>query len=165
MRVVAALGDADSHELQNDAQHQSAVTQAIRTIELCVQSARLHLAGLGCAHIDDAIDRLERTPQNPLSWSELNTRARALRDSIETELRQYLYYQYSRAKGDKLRVWEAEWSIVLTAFPDIRTEVFSATDCYALQHNTASVFHSMRIAEYGLSSLLKKVLRRVHEQY
>ncbi|MGB8276788.1 MAG: hypothetical protein WCF20_02470 [Methylovirgula sp.] len=35
-------------------------------------------------------------------------------------------------------------------------EAFNATDCYALGQNTASVFHSMRVAEHGLRALAKE---------
>ena len=45
---------------------------------------------------------------------------------------------------------------VLSSFPEVELDVFSATDCYALEHNIASVFHSMRIAEYGLRALAKE---------
>ncbi|HVE20336.1 MAG TPA: hypothetical protein VNC39_00005, partial [Acidocella sp.] len=33
----------------------------------------------------------------------------------------------------------------------------SATDCYAMGHNTASVFHCMRVLEHGLSSLASEL--------
>ena len=42
------------------------------------------------------------------------------------------------------------------AFPSIKPEVFSAIDCYTLGHNTASVFHSMRVAEHGLRAIAKE---------
>jgi hypothetical protein len=42
---------------------------------------------------------------------------------------------------------------VLSAFPSTDREIFSAVDCFALGHNTASVFHCMRILERGLGAL------------
>jgi hypothetical protein len=83
----------------------------------------------------------------------LNTRARALSDAVETELKQYLYYQYPRHKGEKLLSWQADWQTTLLSFAEIKIDVFCATDCYALNHNTASIFHSMRVAEWGLRAL------------
>jgi hypothetical protein len=100
--------------------------------------------------------RLKLFLKHDFSWSELNTRTRALRDAIETELRGYLYYQYPKAKGDKLRTWKEDWKASLAAFPATEIEVFCAVDCYALGHNTASVFHSMRVAEHGLRALAKE---------
>jgi hypothetical protein len=71
-------------------------------------------------------------------------------------LKQYFYYQYPKQKGVKLASWKEDWIKSLAAFPAIEREVFDATDCYSLGHNTASVFHSMRIAEQGLRSLAKE---------
>lgn len=85
--------------------------------------------------------------QSPQKWSELNTRARALRDIIETELGQHLYYRYPKHKAEKLLLWKSEWERAIGTFSEIERDVFSAVDCYALQHNTAAVFHCMRILE------------------
>ena len=82
--------------------------------------------------------------------------ARLLRNAVEVELRQYLYYQYPKNKGETFRVWEDEWKTTLSAFPSARDDIYSAVDCYALQHNTASIFHSMRVAERGLRALAKE---------
>lgn len=79
-----------------------------------------------------------------------------LRNAIQVELKQYLYYQYPKQKGDKLRSWKDDWTIAIAAFPTIERDVFDATDCYATGHSTASVFHSMRIAEHGLRALAKE---------
>jgi hypothetical protein len=75
---------------------------------------------------------------------------------VESELRSYLYYQYSKAKGDRLRTWREDWKAALAAFPAITNEAFCAIDCYALGHDIASVFHSMRVAEHGLRALAKE---------
>lgn len=73
-----------------------------------------------------------------------------------TELKEYFYYQYPKQKGQKLGAWKTEWKASVAAFPSIERDVFSAIDCYALQHNTASVFHAMRIAEAGLRALARE---------
>jgi hypothetical protein len=112
---------------------------------------------LKCDHIDSAARALAAwVKQTPRHWSELNARSRALRNAIEIELKQYLYYQYPKQKGEKLRLWKDDWKTSIAAFPAISWDVFGATDCYALQHNTASVFYSMRIAEHGLRALAKE---------
>jgi hypothetical protein len=154
---IAAVVDAD--ELANDPRHNDAADQAQKALAFCVDGSERLFSDLKCPHIQDAAQRLKNTPQNPLSWSELNTRSRALRNSIEVELREYLFYQYPKQRGEKLRAWSDDWKAALAAFPDIRCDVFCAIDCYALQHNTASVFHSMRVAEHGLRALAKE--RRV----
>ncbi|WP_315828400.1 MULTISPECIES: hypothetical protein [unclassified Bradyrhizobium] len=152
---IAARFEAIGDEI-DDPKHDEAVGQANKGITFCVDSSEKLFAELKCLHIEDATQRLRNTPQDPLNWSELNTRSRALRNAIEVELRGYLFYQYPKDKGEKFRNWMEDWKTSLKAFPDIRMDVFGATDCYALQHNTASVFHSMRVAEYGLRALAKE---------
>ncbi len=135
---------------------QEAADQTIPLIKRCIETSEKKLAHLKCNHIDDATRRLKLFLNHKFSWSELNTRARALRDSVESELRSYLYYQYPKAKGDKLRTWREDWKASFAAFPSITNEAFCAIDCYALGHDTASVFHSMRVAEHGLRALAKE---------
>lgn len=115
------------------------------------------MAWLNCAHITEAAKRLKYWGAHEAdTWPELNTRARALRDAITTELKDYLFYQYPKDKGKKFRSWKRDWETSIKAFPAIEWDVYEATDCYALQHNTASVFHSMRVAEIGLRALAKE---------
>jgi hypothetical protein len=49
-----------------------------------------------------------------------------------------------------------QWNGIAEAFPLVKSEALAATDCYALEHNTACVFHIMRVAEYGLRALAKE---------
>jgi hypothetical protein len=156
---VEKLG-RDDPRVTDDPKLPKALKQAADGALFAQQVAEKHLAKLKCVHIDDAAKRLGRwAQQEPKRWSELNTRSRALRDAVQAELKQYLYYQYPKQKGDKLRAWRDDWKAALTAFPSISNEVFCAIDCYALGHDTASVFHSMRVAEHGLRALAKE--RRV----
>jgi hypothetical protein len=142
-----------------EADDKEAADQTLPLIKRCVELAEDRLAKLKSDHVNDATKRLKNFLNHKFSWSELNTRSRALRDSIETELRSYLYYQYPKAKGDKLRTWREDWKAPLAAFPTTANEIFCAIDCYALGHDTASVFHSMRVAEHGLRALARE--RRV----
>jgi hypothetical protein len=160
MKHVELNGGPSDPRKKHDPKLPDAIDQAIRAIDLVLDLAAKHLAPLKSAHIERAIQSLGlwRTTV-PWSWSELNTRARGARDAIETELKHYLYYQYPKQKGEKLLSWKDDWETSLVAFPSIQRDVFDATDCYSLGHNTASVFHSMRIAEHGLRSLAKE--RRV----
>ena len=110
-----------------------------------------------CAHIDNAIANLQRWTEHDVKhWSDLKAISIAFRDAIDIELKEYLYYQYPKDKGHMLLDWEANWKAAIGAF-SIRHDVFSAVDCYALQHNTAAVFHCMRILEHGLTALAQDV--------
>jgi hypothetical protein len=160
MKHVELNGGPNDPRIVNDPKLPDAIDQSIKGIDFVMEAASKHLAPLKCSHIDRAVERLGRWRFGPpWEWSELNTRSRAVRDAIETELRDYLYFQYPKRKGEKLRTWPEDWKASLAAFDAIKFDVFYATDCYATEHNTASVFHSMRIVEHGLRALAKE--RRV----
>jgi hypothetical protein len=72
-------------------------------------------------------------------------------------LKQYFYYQYPNDKGLLLKAWKEDWKDALAAFPAIQIDAYSATDCYALGHSIASVFHSMRVLEFGLAAIAADV--------
>ncbi|MGO9602521.1 MAG: hypothetical protein ACLQAT_03795 [Candidatus Binataceae bacterium] len=55
---------------------------------------------------------------------------------------------YNKSYGDE----------VDNAFPQAVPEIRSAANCYVYDEPTASVFHSMRAAEYGLRALARRVL-------
>jgi len=156
MEFLATLNTNDKHIAESHPKQLEAKQQSIESITFCIDKSHLHFSSLKCQHIDDATRCLMYWVKDPSQWSELNTRARALRDVITTELKQYLYYQYPRQKGDTLRSFSNEWKAIIIAFPEVAQDAFDATDCYALGQNIASVFHSMRVAEYGLRALAKE---------
>lgn len=150
MERVAALGD----QVLNEPDAVEAMGQSLEAATRCVQLSEDVFAEFNCSHIDYAIRQLKRwCEDSDRSWYDLNVRCHALRIAIRTELKDYLFYRYPKEKGQRLRHWKEEWKGAAEAFPEIAIDVFSATDCYALGHNTASVFHSMRIAEAGLRAL------------
>ncbi len=122
-------------------------------------------SALNSAHLAAAAQRLEYwTTQDDHQWSELNTRARGLRDVIETELGQYLYYRYPKEKGFKFISWQTDWKDAIASFPSAKRNIFCAVDCYALEHNDACVFHCMLILERGLGALANDVELRFDVQ-
>ena len=142
------------HQALNNPRAIEAMNDCVMDAGVCVQLATINLKWLKCSHINNAIDRLKFwTEHPPYTWDDLVDRATALRDAIEIELTDYLFYQYPKDKGLKLQELELEWMHAANAFPEIKYDVASATDCYALGHGTASVFHSMRIVERGLRAL------------
>jgi hypothetical protein len=157
MKRVEALGGPNNPRVTNDPKLPKAISDSIQFINYATRISEKLFSGLKCDHIDGATKSLGYWAKHePRHWSELNTRTRALRNAIQVELKQYLYYQYPKQKGDKLRSWKDDWSSAITAFPTIERDVFDATDCYAAGHGTASVFHSMRVVEHGLRALAKE---------
>jgi hypothetical protein len=154
MKIVESHGGYDDPRVYSDPTGLRAVEDCATSIQFIAEAAPKLLGWLKCSHIDNAVRNLARWPRrSKAEWAELNTRSRALRDAIVTELSEHLYYQYPRDKGQKLQSWKADWQPIVTAFPNTEREIFSATDCYALGHDTASVFHSMRVAEHGLRAI------------
>jgi hypothetical protein len=137
-----------------DPKNKEAIEQAIEGNEFVIKSATNLLQLVKSGHIENAVNRLSAwNADDNRSWDDLFTRACTLRDAIRIEFKEVLIYAYPKEKGQKLSGWEADWKEIHVAFPDVRVDSFGATDCYALGHNTASVFHSMRVAEIGLRAL------------
>ena len=143
---------------EDDPQIMKTISETADWVTQTTDLASKLLAGLKCSHVDDALRRLSHWPKmQTRSWSELNTRARAARDALDTELKDYSYFQYSKQKGLTLKTWEDDWKAALAAFPSIRRDVICAVDCYALEQDNASVFHCMRILEKGLGAIAADV--------
>jgi hypothetical protein len=155
---LAQIGiGANRYIAENDPKNVESMQDCVNCAKALSNHAETFLAHLNSSHVNDAIKRLRYWSEHPpFDWSELNVRSRALRDTIEVELREYYFYQYPKQKAAKLMAWTDDWKAACAAFPDIKIDVYCATDCYALGHDTASVFHSMRVAEYGLRAIAKE---------
>jgi len=137
--------------------HQRELDVVKRLVEQCVVISQSHLVHLS-SHIGAATHQLQNfiNSLGVFSWSELNTLCRKLRDAVRIELHENVYYQYPKQKMHKLRSWKHDWRNSVEAFPNIKDDLLSALNCYGLEENTASVFHSMRVAEQGLRALAKE---------
>jgi hypothetical protein len=91
-----------------------------------------------------------------LSEADYRTEIRVLRDALKDDLVECHFYHYPRSKLDVLMKFLSAWNGIAEAFPLVKLEALAATDCYALGHNTACVFHIMRVAEYGLRALARE---------
>lgn len=101
------------------------------------------------------------------TWSTLNNEFRVLRESLQTELsdRRFVFIptrcnqllealeNSPSSPGDGATSWMDVWAGV----PGCKYDSSEAVYCYALERYTASVFHSMRVAEFGLRFVAKKV--------
>lgn len=142
-----------------------------------LSASDLH-AGLH-SHLNEAIEEWERLPLSPaLKWQmekimELATpdrlvmdlgrvalaaRVQTLQGTLLTELaakyyleipadRRVFYEQPKPMFGDQ----------VARVFPEASEDIAAACRCIALDEWTASVFHSMRVAEHGLTNLAKRL--------
>lgn len=139
------------------AKEAEALASTVDAVQLVLKLNDNLLVFMPCSHIAAAADRLRYWgTREDKRWDDLFNRACNLRDAIQTEFKDYLFYAYPKQKGEKLKMWQTEWAKILVAFPETGEDTFGAVDCYSLQHNTASVFHSMRVAEHGLRALAKE---------
>jgi len=92
-----------------------------------------------------------------LKWGELENHLRNLRETIEREVKQHHFYHYPLDKAKKIVSFEEDWGAVLARFNDVKTNAFSATDCYALGHDNACIYHSMMVLESGLPALARRL--------
>jgi hypothetical protein len=79
-----------------------------------------------------------------------------IQKTIQREMRTHVFLYI---KPD-LQAWyrnpRAKWDRAVQQFPSIATEVDECSRCLALERNTASVFHLMRVLEIGLGALGKR---------
>jgi hypothetical protein len=87
-----------------------------------------------------------------LTWQQLFNELTVLRQAIEADLEKHLFVQIVERKAEKVEHLKGEWEAIWTAIPDAREDIEEAVYCYALDRNTASVFHLMRVVEWGLRS-------------
>jgi hypothetical protein len=88
---------------------------------------------------------------------ELLSEVRTLRETFDRGINYKYLYLYPAEKVKRVLKFEDEWRAALAGFAAIRDDALAATDCYALGHNTAAVFHSMRVLEHGLRAMATAV--------
>ena len=99
MKRVEALGHNDPRVV-NDPKLPKVTANSIEFVNYATQMSEKLFVGLKCDHIDSAAKSLGYWAKQGPHLVELNTRTRALRDAIKLELKQYLYYQYPKEKGN-----------------------------------------------------------------
>lgn len=121
--------------------------------------AKLAAIELELTAAGDRINSFERKLRNEMTVADLLAEIRALRETIESELRRRHFHYYGQDKVHIALEAETDWGSIISKFPSVKNDALSAADCYALGHSTASVFHLMRVAEFGLRAIARE--RRV----
>jgi hypothetical protein len=147
-------GGYTNHRLVNDPKNVQALSQAVADVRSLGDLAESAFGPMNCIHINQAIRSFRRwADYDEKTWSELRRVALALVNAIDNELKDYIFYQYPKGKAEKLGSFDSDWALAMRAFPSVHADAFSATDCYAMGHNTAAVFHCMRVLERGIAAL------------
>jgi len=114
-------------------------------------------------HLQSTLDRVwagggpfYMTAHVRITWQELLNQLSVLRQAIEADLEKHLFVAVHPDKAKLVQqsdAWKPILQIVSGAAPDVEEALY----CYALERNTAAVFHFMRAAEYGLRHLARKM--------
>jgi hypothetical protein len=91
-----------------------------------------------------------------ISVDEMHIEMEGLQETINIELQKRWYLYIPAEKAPLYQNYGKRWAHIILAFVETEPEVSAAIRCYVCGNNTASVFHSMRIAEYGLRALAKE---------
>jgi hypothetical protein len=94
------------------------------------------------------------------TWTKIANEFEVLRSAIvsEVEDRRFIHIEHARQSiYDEIRSANGESARICAVFRRACKDYETSAFCLALDLNTASVFHSMRVAEYGLRALAKKV--------
>jgi hypothetical protein len=113
--------------------------------------------------LQGVLDRIKRFQQNlrlgRMDLAAFAAEVRILKETLEDGIRLKYFYRYSDDKARRLLRVDADWASVIAPdkFPSVRDDAHAATDCWALGHPTACVFHCMRVLEHGLKALASDV--------
>jgi len=114
---------------------------------------------LDLAHTPDLISHVEsevlRKGKN-YTCEDMVNHLETLASSFATELRKELVFRIADERRKYFEKVDLFGLRVNTAFPSCVAEITNAGNCYALEQNEASAFHSMKILERGLGVLAKK---------
>jgi hypothetical protein len=91
-----------------------------------------------------------------VSYAALVSELNILRQAIEDDTRSELFYYYPRQKAALLLSVDSDWRIVMASFPSAKGEIEAGVDCFCMEHNSACVFHMMRVAEIGMRALARE---------
>ena len=109
------------------------------------------------ANIVAAVDALEDKVKRESNYAEIYAHMVALSQAIFVLYKNTFVYAYPHTKSIVLSEWHNEWKGVIDQFQDTIEDIFSGIDLWALGHNTASVFHMMRVLEVGLGWIALEV--------
>jgi len=96
------------------------------------------------------IHELLKTRQMRVSYGEMTSNLKELRERMEDELHSSVFLSLT---GNESRLYSSpdkEWSGVVYRFSKLRHDIEECSKCFALARYGAAVFHVLLIAEYGV---------------
>lgn len=97
---------------------------------------------------------------NPTTFSQFCQEIRVLSCRIDDELEELVFGFISKEKGKFFDNEECFGKEVFVAFPNAREEIKEACNCFAMNLNTACVFHLMRASEIAIKEMYILMAKR-----
>jgi hypothetical protein len=122
------------------------------------QRVRVNCGKWGIVPALARIERLEMKLRQPVgcSYSDYANDLNTLIEIIEDHTRHITLFLCDAQESEYLIGIDLKWHATLGSFPSAKEDIFGAMQCFAFGQYTASVFHSMRVAEYGLRALARE---------
>jgi hypothetical protein len=92
-----------------------------------------------------------------LTFAHLRSELERLLKDIQWELGSTFVYYSPKIRAATCLEMKMFWKNIVDAFPHAFADIDDAAFCYALERDTACVFHLMRVVEHGLRALAKKL--------
>jgi hypothetical protein len=105
---------------------------------------------------EDRVVRIWNIWSERITHGQLAIELKPLLEALEDDLRKLHLYLYPQHKFIPLLQMPGVWAPAFAAFPSAKDEAEEGIDCYGLEHNTACVFHMMRVVEHGLRALARE---------
>jgi hypothetical protein len=102
---------------------------------------------------------LKRLRERAMTWPHLRSDTASIHEGMIDDAKKVFCYHYPPDLVKPLHSIKTDWSKVFKKFRSAADDIRAGVDLYALGHNTASVFHMIRVAEIGLRKLARE--RRV----
>lgn len=102
------------------------------------------------------VERIERKISSRIKIELMPSEIGCLLELLESECSERLTYNIKKDKSATFAQEDKAWAPIDSKFKSIREDVESGLHCYALDQDTASIFHFMRVVEIGLRSLARE---------
>ena len=112
--------------------------------------------------VRDRVTEFRKKARYAMTLDVLVAELRVLRETIDSGLDYKYFYRYGQDKALVLLGFDPSWERAVLSFPSIKEDAKAGVDCWALGHDTAAVFHFMRVSEIGLRALARE--RRIKIQ-
>jgi hypothetical protein len=84
---------------------------------------------------------------------ELRPLARELQGRIVDEMRGEVFFWLTSREAERYELWWKDWEGIMKRFPETMRDIEEMNKCFALCRYTASMFHSLHVAEWGAIKL------------